>query len=85
MTAWRRTWARLQKEGSTKKIKIAKDTQARRHACLVPWSDLDELSERENGLTGRNVDYKQLDINNVLELPHLLQVQEEAAQKAAKV
>ena len=79
------TWARLQKEGSTKKIKIAKDTQARRHACLIPWSDLDELSERENGLTGRNVDYKQLDINNVLELPHLLQVREEAAQKAAKV
>lgn len=79
------TWARLQKEGSTKKIKIAKDTQARRHACLIPWSDLDELSERENSLTGRNVDYKQLDINNVLELPHLLQVREEAAQKAAKV
>ena len=72
------TWARLQKEGSEKKIKIAKDAQARRHACLVPWNDLDELSARENSLTGRNVDYKQIDINNVLTLPQLLQGRDQA-------
>lgn len=77
------TWARLQKEGSEKKIKIAKDTQARRHACLVQWNDLDELSERENSLTGRDVDYKQIDINNVLALPQLLQLQESVKQKNA--
>ena len=79
------TWARLQKEGSTKKIKTAKDAQARRHACLVPWADLDALSEKENQLTGRNVDYKQIDINNVLALPRLLQEQEQANRKTAKV
>jgi hypothetical protein len=78
------TWARLQKEGSSKKIKIAKDVQARRHACLVPWADLDALSEKENQLTGRNVDYKQIDINNVLALPRLLQEQELANRKKAK-
>lgn len=69
------TWARLRQEGSEKKIKIAKDTQARRHACLIPWTELDELSARENELTGRDVDYKQIDINNVLALPQLLQTQ----------
>ena len=75
------TWAQLQKEGSGRKIKIAKDAHARRHACLVPWSDLDDLSERENRLTDRGVDYKQIDVNNVLALPHLLQVKEEAEKK----
>ena len=69
------TWARLQKEGSEKKIKIAKDAQARRHACLIPWADLDDLSAREKSLTGRDVNYKQIDINNVLALPQLLQMQ----------
>ncbi len=76
------TWARLQQEGSEKKIKIAKDAHARRHACLVPWTDLDALSEKENRLTGRNVDYKQIDINNVLALPKLLQLSETAKKKA---
>ena len=78
------TWARLQKEGSSRKIKIAKDTQARRHACLIPWSDLDDLSDRENRLTNRGVDYKQLDINNVMALPYLLRVREEADRKNAR-
>ena len=78
------TWARLQKEGSSRKIKIAKDTQARRHACLIPWADLDDLSDRENRLTNRGVDYKQLDINNVMALPYLLRVREEAVRKNAR-
>ena len=72
------TWAKLQQEGSERKIKIAKDTQARRHACLVPWTELDELSELENKLTNRGVDYKQIDINNVLALPQLLKTQEKS-------
>ena len=75
------TWARLQQDGGGKNIKIAKDTHARRHACLVPWTALDELSEKENRLTGRNVDYKQIDINNVLALPKLLQQTEGAGKK----
>lgn len=54
------------------KIRVGKDLQARRHACLIPWDDLDELSQKENAATGRDVDYKQLDRNNVLALPTLL-------------
>ena len=46
-------------------IRIAKDTNRKHHACLIPWDDLDELSRWENGITGGNVDYKQLDRDNV--------------------
>ena len=65
-------YIRLQKAGIPCSVKIAKNADARTHACLIPWEELDALSERENSVTGRNVDYKQLDINNVLALPKLL-------------
>ena len=58
--------------GEPANIKIGKDTVARQHVCLIPWDELDALSELENSLTGRNVDYKQIDINNVLAVPRLL-------------
>ena len=45
------------------------------------WEELDRLSEEENRATGRNVDYKQIDINNVLALPKLLRAEEDAAKK----
>ena len=66
-------WAQCQKEGVPCPVKISKDARARRHACLVPWDELDALSERENELTGRTTDYRQMDINNVLAVPKLLQ------------
>ena len=66
-------WAQCQKDGVPCPIRISKDARARRHACLVPWEELDVLSERENALTGRETDYQQMDINNVLAVPKLLQ------------
>jgi len=53
-------------------IRLSKDAEERLHACLIPWDSLDELSARESAATGRNVDYKQTDINNVLALPQIL-------------
>ena len=38
---------------------------------------LDKLSEKEKKVTGRNVNYKQSDINNVLIIPRILR-QEQA-------
>jgi hypothetical protein len=64
-------------EGKPAGIKIAKNAAERKHACLIPWEELDELSERENRVTGRNVDYKQIDINNVLTLPKLLEAEKD--------
>ena len=69
-------WARCRDEGVPCSIRIAKNSEKRLHACLIPWEELDELSARENALTGRNIDYKQMDINNVLTLPKLLQAEE---------
>ncbi len=55
----------------TGRIRTGKDTAARQHACLIPWEDLDALSERENKITGGNTDYKFTDKANVLAIPQL--------------
>jgi len=66
------------KQGIPCSPRFAKDPETRIHACLVPWEDLDELSARENAINGRNVNYKQLDINNIIAIPKLLRAQREA-------
>ena len=53
-------------------IRLFKDSENRTHACLIPWDELDDLSEKERSITGRAVDYKQYDINNVLIIPEIL-------------
>jgi hypothetical protein len=53
-------------------IKLSKDSENRTHACLISWDALDNLSEKENSVTGQKVDYKQYDINNVLIIPEVL-------------
>jgi len=59
-------------------IRISKNMENRTHACLVEWDELDLLSEKEAGITGRYVNYKQMDTNNVLAVPDLLQGKKEA-------
>ena len=66
------TYRRMIDEGKATGFRISKNQRGRTHACLIPWEELDELSERENAVTGHNVDYKQMDIDNVLALPKLL-------------
>ena len=53
-------------------IRLTKDSENRTHACLIPWDQLDDLSEKERSVTGRDVDYKQYDINNVLIISEIL-------------
>ena len=72
LAANERLWLRCREEGLPCRIRLTKDTEERLHACLIPWDELDALSRRETALTGRAVNYKQLDINNVLTLPRLL-------------
>lgn len=54
------------------KIRIGKDTVNRLHACLVPWDDLDQLSARENAVTGKSLDYKEMDRDNVRMIAEML-------------
>lgn len=67
---------KCREEGVPCKIRATKDVKKRLHACLVPWEELDELSECERLQTGEEKNYKQLDINNVLALPRLLAAEE---------
>lgn len=71
-------WRRCQEEGIPSTVRIARDTAARTHACLISWDELDALSFKVSAVTGRSVDYKQYDINNVLALPKLLRAGEES-------
>lgn len=61
-------------------IRLCKDPEKRTHACLISWDELDGLSKRESAVTGREVDYKQYDINNVIIIPKILN-QKEASVK----
>ena len=58
--------------------KIQKDIPAwiigGRHACIRDWDELDGLSEEYARLTGTPTDYKQMDINNVLNIPKILSI-----------
>lgn len=83
-TARAEEYLRARAEGKPAGFKISKNAEERKHACLIPWEELDELSVRENRVTGKSVDYKQIDINNVLALPKLLQTEEVGKKKKRK-
>ena len=54
------------------RIRIGKDPVRRLHACLIPWDELDALSARESEMTGKAVDYKEMDRDNVRMIPAML-------------
>lgn len=60
-----------------KAIRIGKNMVGRTHACLIPWDALDALSQKESAITGKSVDYKAMDTDNVLAIPQLLQTAKE--------
>ena len=64
--------SRCQRYRGGEKLRVSKDAESMTHACLVPWEALDSLSERENAVTGGHVDYKAMDVQNVLALPEIL-------------
>lgn len=66
----------IQEKGASG-LRIGKDMEHKKHACLIPWEDLDELSRRENAVTGGCVNYKQADRNNILDLPKVLNILKE--------
>ena len=68
---WEQRAARY-RSGAEPGFRISRDNQNRLQACLTPWEKLDELSDRENAVTGGQVDYKQMDRNNVLMLREIL-------------
>lgn len=63
----------VQEKGASS-LRIGKDMENRKHACLIPWEQLDQRSAQENAVTGGHTDYKQMDRNNILVLPDILAV-----------
>lgn len=63
----------LQQNGKAS-IRIGKNLQGLTHACLIDWDKLDALSEKESGITGKKVNYKDLDRENVRVIPELLRL-----------
>ena len=61
-----------------------KDTYRRRHACLVPWEELDLLSERVSAALASPRDYKQMDRNNVLLIPELVREEQKSRREESK-
>jgi len=61
--------------------RISRDREKRLQACLIPWEELEDLSRRENAVTGGQVDYPQMDRNNILILSRVLKARKEAERK----
>lgn len=68
-------------EKGASSLRISKDMEKRIHACLIPWDQLDQLSARETEVTGKPVDYKQMDRNNILVLPDILAILHEISEQ----
>ncbi len=51
--------------GGVGRTRISKDAAGKQHACLIPWDELDTLSQKESAVTGKDTDYKQMDRDNV--------------------
>ncbi|MBQ9008786.1 MAG: hypothetical protein IJ088_05580 [Clostridia bacterium] len=60
------------------KVRITKNSENMSHACIVPWDELDHLSEKEKAVTGKKTDYKSMDRNNVLAIPDMLRKERES-------
>lgn len=66
-----------QKNSGQKPLRIGKNMVNRTHACLIPWESLDALSRKEQTITGKPVNYKAMDMENVLIVPKLLSVRQQ--------
>ena len=67
-------WLKAKETDGSAPFSLTKDMNARLHACLVPWEELDALSARVSEITGNNTDYKQYDRESVITLAEVLKV-----------
>jgi len=54
-------------EKGNSKLRIGKDLEGKKHACLISWEELGALSAKENAITGGNVDYEAMEKITVLD------------------
>lgn len=68
--------AEINKFGKSKIAKPSQDREKKKHACLVSWEEIDEISLIENSFTHGNKDYKKLDKDNIEVVLALIQAKE---------
>ncbi|MBE6122870.1 MAG: hypothetical protein E7190_09160 [Erysipelotrichaceae bacterium] len=59
-----------------KYARAGKDPEKKLHICLVPWEELPEIDRMEKELTGREVNYQEMDYDNVRMIPEMLREKE---------
>jgi hypothetical protein len=65
-------YRREKAEKGESRVRISKDAAGRKHACLVPWEQLPELSRAESEVTGVQTDYCQMDRDNIRVIAEVL-------------
>ena len=70
-------YSQQKEQGLIPTIRIGKNMLHKTHACLIPWEELDGLSAEESAITGKQIDYKAMDTDNVMAVPLLLQAANE--------
>lgn len=70
-------YTRQLEENGKATIRITKNMVGRSHACLIPWEELPKLDKKEEAVTGRKVNYQNMDTQNVLMIPKLYQLSRE--------
>lgn len=69
--------ARAQRFKAGEHLRVGKNTRDMTHACLTPWEQLDDLSRRESAVTGKPLDYKRMDVDNILAIPDIMRREQE--------
>lgn len=70
-----------QRKAGRPTLRVSKNMVKRTHACLIPWEELDALSEKEAAILGKKVDFKAMDTENVMAVPTLLAIRKKLRQK----
>ena len=63
---------RIEEYKTDNKVRITNNKAKRHHACLTDWDDLDRLSKLVTDATGKETDYKQMDLENIKAVAGLL-------------
>ncbi|MBO7333279.1 MAG: hypothetical protein J6U67_00155, partial [Lachnospiraceae bacterium] len=63
---------RIEEYKTDNKVRITNNKAKRHHACLTNWDDLDRLSKLVTDATGKETDYKQMDLENIKAVAGLL-------------
>lgn len=72
-----KTYQSMKKLDEHTTYRISKDVKRRIHACIVPWEELNDVSEKESIATGKQKDHQRTDFKNVMCISKILNAAKE--------